>query len=93
MTEQWCSLKEIKAEIRSELQDYHSRIPELNGFRRHGEIEERGRLHDRSKVKNVVFYSFLNNPKKPQIAEHEYKRLKISWESLRKHNKDIEVPR
>ena len=85
------SLKKIKAEIRAELQDYHSRIPELNGFRRHGEIEERGRLHDRSKVKNVVFYSFLNNPKKPQIAEHEYKRLKISWESLRKHNKDIEV--
>ena len=85
------TLKEIKAEIRSVLLDYHSRIPDLNGFRRHGEIEERGRLHDRSKVKNVVFYSFLNNPKKPQIAEHEYKRLKISWESLRKHNKDIEV--
>jgi hypothetical protein len=41
--------------------------------------------------KDIVFYSFLNNPNKPAIAEHEYKRLKISWQSLRKHNKDIEV--
>ena len=41
--------------------------------------------------KDIVFYSFLNNPSKPAIAEHEYKRLKLSWESLRKHNKDIEV--
>ena len=70
-------IKQFKTEIRNELIDYHARIPELNGWRRHGEIEERGRLHDRSKVKNVVFYSFLNNPKKPQIMEHEYKRLKL----------------
>ena len=41
--------------------------------------------------KDIVFYSFLNNPSKPAIAEHEYKRLKLSWESLRKHNSDIEV--
>ncbi len=84
-------IRKFKSEIREELLDYHSRIPELNGWRRHGEIEERGRLHDRSKIKNVVFYSFLNNPEKPQIMEHEYKRLKLSWSSLRKYNKDIEV--
>ena len=80
-----------KSEIRAELKDYHARIPDLNGYRRHGELEERGRLRDASKAKNIVFYSFLNNPNKPHIAEHEYKRLKISWESLRKHNPDIEV--
>tara|TARA_Y100001949_G_scaffold42822_1_gene35266 strand:- start:5812 stop:6738 length:927 start_codon:yes stop_codon:yes gene_type:complete len=28
---------------------------------------------------------------KPKISEHEYKRLKLSWSSLRKHNTDIEV--
>jgi len=43
------------------------------------------------KKKNIVFYSFMESPHKPQIGEHEYKRLKISWSSLRKHNKDIEV--
>ena len=41
--------------------------------------------------KDIVFYSFLNNPTKPAIAEHEYKRLKLSWSTLRKHNKDIEI--
>ena len=30
------------------------------------------------KRKNIVFYSFLESPHKPQIGEHEYKRLKIS---------------
>ena len=83
-------LVKTKKQIRDALVDYRSRIPELNGWRRHGELEERGRLHPKS-AKNVVFYSFLNNPDKPQIMEHEYKRLKISWSSLRKHNKDIEV--
>ena len=41
--------------------------------------------------KDVVFYSFMEAPDKPKIGEHEYKRLKISWSSLRKYNKDIEV--
>ena len=85
------NLTETKQTIRDTLLDYRSRIPDLNGWRRHGELEERGRLRDQSKSKNVVFYSFLNNPTKPAIAEHEYKRLKLSWESLRKHNSDIEV--
>ena len=44
-----------------------------------------------STVKDVVFYSFMNPPSKPKIAAHEYKRLKLSWSSLRKHNTDIEV--
>ena len=41
--------------------------------------------------KNIVFYSFLHNAEKPYINEHEYKRLEISWRSLRKFNKNIEV--
>jgi len=41
--------------------------------------------------KDVVFYSFMEAPDKPKIGEHEYKRLKLSWSSLRKHNQDIEV--
>ena len=41
--------------------------------------------------KDVVFYSFMEAPNKPKIGEHEYKRLKLSWSSLRKHNQDIEV--
>jgi len=41
--------------------------------------------------KDVVFYSFMEAPDKPKIGEHEYKRLKISWSSLRKHNTDIEI--
>ena len=53
-----------KHEIRAELRDYHARIPDLNGYRRHGELDERGRLRDPSKAKNVVFYSFLNNSEK-----------------------------
>ena len=83
-------LAKTKAEIRSHLVDYRSRIPDLNGWRRHGEIEERGRVHP-STAKNVVFYSFLNAPDKVHIMEHEYKRLRISWKSLRKYNSDIEV--
>ena len=43
------------------------------------------------KGKDIVFYSFMEAPGKPHIAQHEYKRLKISWSSLRKHNTDIEV--
>ena len=43
------------------------------------------------KKKDIVFYSFMEAPGKPHIAQHEYKRLKISWSSLRKHNTDIEV--
>ena len=41
--------------------------------------------------KDIVFYSFMEAPDKPKIGEHEYKRLKISWSSLRKHNTDIEI--
>ncbi len=42
--------------------------------------------------KCIVFYSFMEPlDDKPKIAEHEYKRLKISWSSLRKHNTEIEI--
>ena len=67
----------VKAEVRKELRPYRRDDPVGKVYRQWG--------------KNVVFYSFLNNPKKPRIGEHEYKRLKLSWESLRKHNTDIEI--
>ncbi len=41
--------------------------------------------------KDIVFYSFMEAKGKPKIGEHEYKRLKLSWSSLRKHNTDIEI--
>jgi len=46
--------------------------------------------------KDVVFYSFMEarpigQRHKDKIGEHEYKRLKLSWSSLRKYNQDIEV--
>jgi len=41
--------------------------------------------------KDVVYYSFMESENNPKVGEHEYKRLKVSWSSLRKHNQDIEV--
>ena len=72
------SLKLLKSEIRAQLRGYRMRTP------RDGE-----RL--RFDCTNVVFYSFLHNSDNPKINEHEYKRLRISWKSLRKHNSTIEV--
>ena len=81
------NIKEYKKEIRKALRSYRWDIPaDYN-------------LHTRSSIakdpldntKDVVFYSFMEAPDKPKIGEHEYKRLKLSWSSLRKHNTDIEV--
>ena len=81
------NIKEYKKEIRKALRSYRWNIPaDYN-------------LHTRSSLandpldntKDVVFYSFMEAPGKPKIGEHEYKRLKLSWSSLRKHNTDIEV--
>jgi hypothetical protein len=44
-----------------------------------------------SNGKDIVFYSFMEPFRKPKIGEHEYKRLKLSWSSLRKYNTDIEI--
>ena len=49
------------------------------------------KIHHTHPTQDVVFYSFMEAPGKPKIGEHEYKRLALSWKSLRKHNKDIEV--
>lgn len=76
---------EIKNQIRNYLRDFRRTQPcEYM-------LHAGNALHPEQKSKNVVFYSFWDNPEKPEIAEHEWKRLKISWKSLRKHNKDIEV--
>ena len=75
------NIAEYKREIRAALDEYRTRIPRTNLM-----LKEQG-----GTAKDVVFYSFMNPKNKPKIAEHEYKRLKLSWKSLRKHNKDIEV--
>ena len=74
------NIAEYKKTIRNELASYRSDLPLSRLFPKDG--------------KDVVFYSFMEakgNPNKDNIATHEYKRLKLSWESLRKHNKDIEI--
>jgi hypothetical protein len=74
----------LKFKIRDQLRSYRSAVPNIghNSFTLN---------HAYPNLKNVVFYSFLHNAENPSINEHEYKRLKISWKSLRVHNKDIEV--
>ena len=75
-------INEYKKEIRDALVDYRTLMPktELNLLAQGGVVP-----------KDVVFYSFMNPKEKPAIASHEYKRLNLSWRSLRKHNQDIEV--
>ena len=80
------NIAETKALIRAELRDYRTEQPSPTV----PPYTPPWMLNSDPK-KDIVFYSFLNNPERPMIAEHEYKRLKISWESLRKHNKTIEV--
>ena len=69
-------ITKAKREIRAELRDYHARIPDLNGYRRHGELDERGRLRDASKAKNVVFYSFR------AFLERRLLLLVVVWPSM-----------
>ena len=76
------NIAEYKRIIREELRSYRSDQPSppldsLIPYPKEG--------------KDVVFYSFMEAEGKPKIGEHEYKRLKLSWSSLRKHNTDIEV--
>ena len=78
------NIAETKKTIRNELVAYRSDSP-------NPPMLPYALITDPDQCKDIVFYSFLNNPSKPAIAEHEYKRLKLSWESLRKHNSDIEV--
>jgi hypothetical protein len=76
-------LEDTKKKIRTELISYRITEPFPPWF---ANIEP-----SNNTPKNVVFYSFLDNPEKPAIANHEYKRLEISWRSLRKYNTDIEI--
>ena len=76
------NIDEYKKTIRKELIPYRSAQPNPPyGFA----------IPYPSNGKDVVFYSFLHPVNKPAIAEHEYRRLKLSWESLRKHNSTIEI--
>lgn len=75
------NIVQYKKEIREALVEYRTTIPRTNLM-----LKEQGGV-----AKDVVFYSFMGAPGKPKIEEHDYKRLKISWSSLRKYNKDIEI--
>ncbi len=76
------NIDSYKKEIRARLKEYRSDqpCPPPNSI-----------LPYPSEKKDIVFYSFMEAPGKPEIGEHEYKRLKLSWSSLRKHNTDIEI--
>ena len=75
------NIVQYKKEIRDALVTYRTDIPRTNLM-----------LNGKNGTpKDVVFYSFMNPKEKPAIASHEYKRLNLSWRSLRKHNQDIEV--
>ena len=74
------NIAEYKETIRKKLYPYRARQPITPLI-----------SHNKNTAKNVVFYSFMEAPNKPKIGEHEYKRLKLSWSSLRKHNTDIEI--
>ena len=76
------NIAEYKRTIREELCSYRADLPHppMNSILPYPE-----------KKKDIVFYSFMEAPDKPKIGEHEYKRLKLSWQSLRKHNTDIEI--
>ena len=77
------NIAEYKRTIREELRSYRSDQP----------CPPLGALlpYPEPKGKDIVFYSFMEAPGRPKIGEHEYKRLKLSWSSLRKHNTDIEI--
>jgi hypothetical protein len=79
------TIAEYKKTIRQELNSYRADQPHppMNSLLPYSE-----------KKKDIVFYSFMEahgHAWRPKIGEHEYKRLKLSWQSLRKHNTDIEI--
>jgi len=76
------NIAEYKKTIREELRAYRSDQPTLLSTQL---------IPYPKDGKDIVFYSFMEAKDKPKIGEHEYKRLKLSWSSLRKYNKDIEV--
>ena len=93
------NIAEYKKTIREELRAYRSNQPTLLST----QLEYSGRASTTQSLlstqlipnpkddKDIVFYSFMEAEGKPKIGEHEYKRLKLSWSSLRKHNTDIEI--
>ena len=86
VTELKADIAEYKKTIRQELDSYRSNQPEQY------QLHTRSSLYkDEPSIQNIDFYSFIEAENKPEIGEHEYKRLKISWSSLRKHNQDIEI--
>ena len=79
------NIAEYKSQIRQELNNYRTNQPDQYM------LHSRSSLHKEDPPKDIVFYSFMEAPGRPKIGEHEYKRLKLSWSSLRKYNTDIEI--
>ena len=85
-SKKYWNIAEYKKTIRQELDSYRSNQPDQY------HLHTRSSLYkDEPSIQNIVFYSFMEAEGKPKIGEHEYKRLKLSWSSLRKHNQDIEI--
>ena len=78
------NIAEYKRTIRKELRSYRAAYP--SSYYRNFTSD-----YPKKENKDIVFYSFMEPPGKPKIGEHEYKRLKLSWSSLRKYNTDIEI--
>ena len=58
------NIVEYKRKIREELYDFRKCTPRSNL-----QLKK-----TKEKIKNVVFYSFMDPKDKPKIADHEYKR-------------------
>ena len=78
------NIAEYKRTIRKELRSYRAAYP--SSYYRNFTSD-----YPKKENKDIVFYSFMEPPGKPKIGEHEYKRLKLSWSSLRKYNTAIEI--
>jgi hypothetical protein len=93
------NIAEYKKTIREELRAYRSNQPTLLSTQLEYSGIDSGTqpllstqlIPNPKDGKDIVFYSFMEAEGKPKIGEHEYKRLKLSWSSLRKYNKDIEI--
>ena len=85
------NIAEYKRIIRKVLKEYRSTPCENYSLHTKSSLHHKWN-EEMSTPKDVVFYSFMVPPPgKERITEHEYKRLRISWSSIREYNKDIEI--
>tara|TARA_Y100000310_G_scaffold114984_1_gene113529 strand:+ start:826 stop:1968 length:1143 start_codon:yes stop_codon:yes gene_type:complete len=84
------NIAQYKANIRKELEEYRSNPCENYSLHTKSSLHHKWN-EEMSTPKDVVFYSFMEPEDKPKISEHEYKRLKLSWSSIREHNTEVEI--